>query len=281
MAAQTEETLLTTLLIASGKPYRDRAWSFLFAEGLVFALVGVAVTRVLVPTHSGVLGVVCAAVALAHRFNDLLAENSHDIYVAKKTSFESNWRTATRVLALFLGLFAAYVVTAVWLGENETVATFDFLIRTAGLRDDTILDRRFGEFLPLVEHNVIVLVSFFALSIVYWGYGAVLALAWNASVWGAVLTILVGRALGDSASPMLLSLTAAAAVMPHLLLEAVAYVLASLAGIFLSKGLSRYNLRDERIPSIARAVAVLLVGAFAAVVGAAALETVLPSALSS
>jgi uncharacterized membrane protein SpoIIM required for sporulation len=53
------------------------------------------------------------------------------------------------------------------------------------------------------------------------------------------------------------------ACLPHMALEAASYVLAGLAGVFLSKALLKYALESKRLESVIRSVALMLL--FAAV----------------
>jgi Stage II sporulation protein M len=276
MADEAESTFLTRLIALRGRSYREQPAWIIALEGLAFTVIGVFITSSLVAEHAGVLSVLCASTALAHRFRDLLDENRDNIYVHQLGSVKTNLRTASRVLAMFLGIVVAYALTTVWLGEEGTRATFRYFLDGVSIGDDSIVTRRFGSFGPLLAHNLAVLGSFFALSFVYWGYGAVLALAWNACVWGTTLTILVVRGAAASYPATEVAL-AALSVGPHLILEAVAYLLGGLAGIFCSKALSKYRLSDPVFRSVMRAVLVLLVVAALSLVTAAGAESLLAS----
>jgi hypothetical protein len=78
-----------------------------------------------------------------------------------------------------------------------------------------------------------------------------LALGWNAAVWAVVILILTLRGVRSSELPRVVSLTLAlGAVLPHLILESVAYIATSLAFLFASKGLSTYHTRDPRLRQV-------------------------------
>jgi len=99
-----------------------------------------------------------------------------------------------------------------------------------------------------------VLASFMVLALVYRSFGALLALTWNACVWGVVLTLLVARGISlTDGSTIVFVLVALLALLPHLVLEATAYVLGALAGIFLSKGLAKYEIETVEFKMVARA----------------------------
>ena len=72
-----------------------------------------------------------------------------------------------------------------------------------------------------------------------------------------------------------------AAMLPHLVLEATAYVLASLSAIFLSQGLFKYALADPILRSVARAALAIALAAAATLVVAGLLESTLPGLVLS
>ena len=116
-------------------------------------------------------------------------------------------------------------------------------------------------------------------------YGAMLVVAWNACVWTFVLTELTTRALPDGAASLWqtlsFSLLVLGAVLPHLLLEASAYVIASLAGIFVSKALVKYGPRDPAMAEIVQVAAVMVLLAATILVAAGLIESTWPSLVLS
>ena len=96
--------------------------------------------------------------------------------------------------------------------------------------------------------------------------------ATDACVWAIVIMMLALRGAASSELPRVVSVAlAVGAVLPHLLLESLAYVATSLAFLFASKALSTYHLRDPRLRRVLAASAVLFaIGCSALVFGAAA-----------
>ena len=90
----------------------------------------------------------------------------------------------------------AYSGVALWLGEAGTAHDFAFALEAAHAGSDDLFTRRYPGLVPLLGHNFSVLAAIVVLSVIYRTYGALLALAWNASVWGLVLTALSVRAVG-------------------------------------------------------------------------------------
>jgi hypothetical protein len=274
---KTSSTLLSEVAEPQAETKGLGAKAKLLAQGFFFTAVGVSLTHLAGFEQAGVLSIFLAAAALAEPYNELLAENRDAIWSGRETSWSANRRTAVGLLSLFLGMCLAFALTAAILGEVRMERTFGFAIETAGLRSDTILTRRFGSFQSLLGHNLVVLLSFATLALIYRGYGAVIALSWNAVIWSVVLTVLVQRGIGPSGvSPVLFVLVSTLSVLPHLALEALAFVIGSMAAIFISKGITKYGFRDPKLKLVAKACAALMTAAVIALIAAAAIERTLP-----
>ena len=170
-----------------------------------------------------------------------------------------------------------FVVATLLLGPAQAAHEFAFALRAADVSNDTLLGDRFGSVGSVgsvLAHNLVVAVALFLLAVVFRAYGALLALTWNAAVWGTVLTLLVERRAAQPDGPALPSaLLAVVAVFPHLVIEGAADVVVALAGIFASKGLLSYDLSDERLGRVLGAVLRLLLVAVIALGVAAIVET--------
>jgi len=268
---ESTHTLLSALSPDTLPSGRLRRGVRLFAEAVVHTLAAQLIAAWTGIPQSGFFSLFLSTAALSRRFDQLLDENRQAIYERKEPSPRVNARTAASLLALFLGMLTAYAGAALLIGEAHLRDDFGFVLEVAGLGSDTLSTRRFGSVPGLLLHNGLVLVTFFVLALVYRGYGALLALSWNACVWGMVLTLLAHRgAQASRLSGLLYVPLSAAAVLPHLLLEVVGYVLGSLAGIFLSKALARYRLDDPLVAEVSR-VAMVLLGLALGLLGAAAL----------
>jgi len=176
--------------------------------------------------ESGVIALFLASAVLTTRFERLL--------------MKGNWRAqAVDILMMFLGLLSGFVVLTLMMDRSELSDAFGFVIQLSNLGDGaTIYSRNFGNLQGLVRHNGTVLATVLVLAFVYRAYGAVLILGWNAAVWGLVLTTLVVQSAEHLSGSMLThGLLSAASVLPHLTLEAIAYVIGAIAAIGLSKGM--------------------------------------------
>lgn len=264
---QAEATLFSRLLAFDGG--ERPSWLWLVVEGLLLTLVGIQMARLLAGNAAGVVSVFLAAAALTHRAHALLLENRDDIHRHRLAPGVANRRSAGRLTALFAGIAAAYVVATALMGEDGAALRFGFVLEATGIGSDGLAGRRFGEFTGLLLHNLLVLGTFFVLSFLYRAYGALLAVAWNSATWGVALTLLVLRSSSRAEDPWLHAALAAAVLLPHLALEAFAYVLAALAGNFASRAVTRYAPADPLFRRVLR-TSVLLVATGAIALGVAA-----------
>ncbi len=249
----------------------------LWAEGLVYTACGLLIASAIQVPQAGFFAVFLAAAGLAGRLDGILDENRRAIFIARALPWRANRRAALDLLMLFLGVFSTFAGAALWLGEARLAGAFDFVAGTASLGRDSILTRPFASPLGLVIHNLLVLAVFFALSFVYRSYGAALVLCWNACAWGLVLAFLVRRGMVAShVHPAIFVAVSMLAVLPHLVLEASAYVTGALAAIFLSKAAFKYAPWEAVFRAVLRATSIMLAASVACVIAGAAVEATLP-----
>lgn len=269
---QTNQTLLPRLT----KPAQEtsvRRQLGLFAEGALYTGIGLIFMHASAAEQAGVFSIFLAAAALLGPFNALLTENREAIWDRGENPRRANGRTVAGVLAIFLGMFVAFAVAASIQGEARTAAAFRIALDAANINRDTILTRRFGSMGSLFVHNAWVLLTIVGLAFIYRSYGALLALTWNAALWAVVLCALVQRALASTeVGPLSFAVLSAAAIFPHLVLEALAYVTAALAAIFISKGIAKYGLGDPKLRKVVMAAGGLVLAAVAILLVAAAAE---------
>jgi hypothetical protein len=134
-----------------------------------------------------------------------------------------------------------------------------------------------GGFGVLLEHNLGLFGLSVLVALVFRAGGAMLILAWNASVWALVYAFLSRStvAFGESSVAKTL-LAAVVGVTPHLVLEASAYVVAAMVGIFTAKAFEKYGLRDERFARVMVASLSLVLAGMLLLVAAAAVEASWP-----
>lgn len=247
----------------------------LFLEASGLGVIALWLTQGWPARHAGILAVFLTAAGLLDRIHQLLDENREAHFVHQTSPGLANRRTAASLAALFLGVLATFAAWTVWQGEPSAWERFDFVLGSAELGASDIFDRRFGSWAAIVVDNLRAMLSIFLVTFLYQAFGAALVLTWNACMWAVVLAVLTLRASTLHPEGVVASGWAALAVVPHLVLEAVAYCLVALAAIFLSRSVLRYRIREPIMQDILRSSGVLLGVALLLVLAAAYLEQIL------
>lgn len=235
--------------------YRDGAPDppLLLLEGLLAALVGMAFALWLFPAEASLVAVFLAALTTGDSMHRLLERNRAEILERGRSPWNANMRLTRCVLALFLGALAGYAAFGLVLEPGQVQGAFSHQIEALGGQD--LLDLKFGHFSAIFVNNLYVLLFFFIIAIPFRQGGVMLAVAWNASVWGAAFGLLAWQWTEQGGpAPGRACLMVIASCLPHLLAEAGAYVMAGMAGLFLSKGLPKYDLESPVLASILRTV---------------------------
>ncbi|MFW5829296.1 MAG: stage II sporulation protein M [Planctomycetota bacterium] len=161
---------------------------------------------------------------------------------------EAVWR-ANRALAvelgsLFLGLAAGFALGPMLLGEQ---AYYQVLPGSQELADP-IARLDLAPLLEILVHNLRVYALFFLIGVVFRYMGILFAIIYNASQWGLVIGVsVVGQSIYQQDGGRLSGLLLVLCLLPHVLLEIVSYVLAAMAGVFISRLVGRYRLFSPRL----------------------------------
>ncbi|MEE2902209.1 MAG: stage II sporulation protein M [Myxococcota bacterium] len=253
----------------------------LFVEGILLSGMSFLVAEFLGFKESGIFAVFLTSAALSHRLDRLLQENRDNIWVHHATPWKANRLTAVSVLTVFLAVTVVFSGMAAFFDRNEVYQNFAFVLEMAGFNAEIELHRRFPTISGIIIHNLKVLVTVVALGFVYRSYGALLALVWNASVWGIIITLLLKDAYTKTSIPAFKYVTfSLTAFLPHLVLEAFSYILAALAAIFVSRGLSKYGFHERKLKQVLKAACLMVAVSTAVLVVAGLVEgTLAPNML--
>ena len=251
----------------------------LFAQALAFTTMGIGCGFLLFPGEASLIGVVLVAFSQAKVAEDLLDRNSSEIWGKLETPRRANIKLAAGLLVVFVGVFATYLLAVQLTPDHKLHELFDRQLGDFAAGSLTDID--FGTFPHLLRKNGIVFFGCYAFALIYRHAGMLLVLAWNASTWGVVFSWLaMNTADGQGASGLLGELARTlACILPHLILEAVAYVLVAMTGVFTSKAIAKYSLDSQEFLQVANAVLRIFGTAFAVLALAAAVEAWVAPAL--
>lgn len=116
-----------------------------------------------------------------------------------------------------------------------------------------------NQFSELLRFNFTVLFGGTVFSMLYRAGGLVTILAWNAINWSNSISSYVLE-ISDSVGTAFAALVSLS-LLPHLILEVVAYVIAGMVGIFISKAVFKYKILSDEFSQVAKACMVLLLAA--------------------
>ena len=242
-----------------------------FAAASASAGAGILAAALLFPQSTALVSVFLFVLAQAPVLGDLLDRNRHQIWVDEIPPRRANAELARAITVIFLAVLVAYGATALLASPDLVLRWFD--VHLAGYRRGTLRDIHFGTFEALAIHNGGVLVICFLSAVLYAHGGMLLVLAWNASLWGVVFGYLTRFTAATDPLGALGALgRALASILPHLLLEALAYIVAAMAGVFLYRGLRRHPVQTAAFRRVLVAVLRLLALAAVILVVAAAVE---------
>ena len=236
----------------------------LFVRSLALSGLGIGCGAMLFPSEASLVGVALFAFSQGKTVEALLDRNRDEIWGEIISPTRANIKLAMSLMVIFLGVFATYLFAVqVVAGHFNSLAPverlFDKQIGDFGAgRFEDIVFNRFG---LILKHNAGVLFACFSFALIYRHAGMLLVLAWNASVWGAVFSYLGLVATEDDGGLVASSLYPAIyvgktllCILPHLISEAVAYVLVAMAGVFTSLLLERHKVGSDSFMQVTRAV---------------------------
>ncbi len=250
----------------------------LLLEGVAGSILGTFFAWWLFPAEASLVSVFLAAILSTDSVERLLDRNRREIFELGMAPRRANARLALWFMALFAGCVAGFSVLGVVLPVQTVELLFAKQVAPYAAQSFSALS--FGSFDALLAHNSYVLLFFFAIAIPFRQGGVMLAVGWNASVWGATFGLLAQRWSGEGGPDLLEAwFRVLAACSPHMAAEAGGYVLSGFAGVFLSKALLKHDLDSLAMLSILKSVLSMLVIAFGVVAFGACWEAWVAPAL--
>lgn len=247
-----------------------------FVIAVLYSAVAVFFAHQLFPQQSSILAVALVTIIFVPFFQKLfeIEEKIEDLAAEKKISenFLQRHRKIIYVFsAYFLGIVMSMSFIHVFLGYEEV-----FSMQTKTIEGFTASATGYGNFERFFANNSRVMLLTFLLSTML-GAGAVLILAWNASViavYIGMLTKPLAAQVGGSAYLYTLPVGLGSIAL-HGIPEIVAYFIAGLAGGILSVGMIRERLGSREFKEILKDSLLLLCTAEILIFIAAGLEAFL------
>jgi len=240
----------------------------LLFEGAFAAVLGILFAAGLFPREASLFSVFLVSLSAHDSMERILNWNRWAIVKRGRPPAEANLRLILLLASIFTGTTIGWSAMGLTLAPNQVRALFSHQVSVQRV---LFPDIYFGDFISIFQHNLFVMLFFFIIALPFRRGGVMLAIAWNASVWGATFGVMA-REWASAEGLRLISTwpRVMAAVVPHMTLEATAYVLAGLAGVFWSRGIERHDLTSESLGNVTKVVTVMMViGAVLVALGAA------------
>lgn len=225
----------------------------LYVEAIILTIISVYVSFLFVAAESGILSLCLVAGALTPRINQILDLNRHNIWVAKKGPIQANRKSVVSLISLALGVFLGFFIVA-FAADPEVISRRFGTILTLILMDSHMIEWDFNFQSSLYGHTVGFLAAMM-LAFLYKAFGAMLVITLNTCGWAIYLVQLLKRGAADvDVTSVMYYLSAIVTFLPHMFFVFAAYVIISMAAIFLSKGLVRYAITEKRFYKVVLAV---------------------------
>ena len=257
----------------------ERKSRFAFLLGTSYSAVGLLIAATLFPSDPALVALAFTALLLLPELDKIFSiEERQEHMDRKKVSWKEllkdDWDVIKIYLFLFFGVFFVYLAGSMLLPSLTANELFreQLEIRGAGLSETLSGQAVFtsSTFWDLLSNNFLVLVAIFIIALLT-GDGGVFLLIWNASVWGTIFGVTARSAAEFSSVFSLLPLSLILlAVIPHTIIESLAYILANISGGIISKDVLLEKFESKRFLKVLRfnlylliaALVVLLIGAF-------------------
>ncbi len=249
----------------------------LFAEAFAVSLVSIGMAWLVFSAASGLIAVFLVSIGMQQSFSLLLDVNRRDIYEGRLTAYAANAHIVSALVVVFLGCFTAFSIVAWSLPSSGLRMVFATQLELSPLRALDLTGLSMGHFGRLFQRNLAVFGLCLLVSSVFRSGGAMLILAWNASVWALSYTFLSRTTIVLGAATLEETLVAViGGITPHLVLEAAAYTTAALVGIFAAKAVEKYHWSSPEFRRVGIAVLLLIVAGVLMLAAGAAAESVWP-----
>lgn len=238
----------------------------LYVISILHSIFALMVAIILFPSASGLVSLFLLTFGLLGIFDRILLENKEAIWERKENPNEVNLRTALHIMAIFLGVLTYYFFVVSYLPKDVSLRQLAKQLEGALT---TLSPEKFAATSVILKNNITVLYLFFFFSICYRA-GALFVIIWNASVWGATFGFFtkIWYSL-DFLQIAINLLKLAVTVLPHLLLEAVGYILAAMSGLFFSKAARKYSIDSDPFRQVLQAsISLILLSSVMIFVGA-------------
>ncbi len=245
--------------------------SFAFLLGIGHTIIGLFLAIMIFREDPALIAIGITSLLLLPSLYKLTS--SAELTQKKQPTFwkviKTNFPMMKIYIFLFFGIFFTFVFFSIALPKLATSHLFKQQL--AVLAGGATFSG--GLFWHLLTWNLQVLFLCFIISLIA-GNGAILFIAWNASVWGTVFgTLAKTAAVTLGGSSIIILILILLSVFPHMFLEGLSYIVATVSGSIMSDGLSKEKFFSKEMIQILKYNGLLLLTALGILLLACLVET--------
>jgi uncharacterized membrane protein SpoIIM required for sporulation len=230
---------------------------YAFLMGIGYSILGIIAAMLIFPQSPGIAAIAFTSLLILPSITKLISIEANEAAREQKFNIRQLFWEHGDILKiyvfLFLGILLSFAFFSIVWPQLATSAIFSqqaSIFGTLGTGKATAAASAGSFFWGLLKNNLLVLIVCLVLSLIY-GTGAIFILTWNASVWGVVFGLIAKNSASVAgANPFWIFLLTFVAVFPHLILEALSYILAAVSGGVVSKAVIREKIFSTRFNQI-------------------------------
>lgn len=232
----------------------EKKGRYAFLLGIIYSIIGILIASILFPGDPALVAVAITSMLLLPELYKIFSIEERQEGLAQKITLSEIWQIDMDVvklyISLFLGILLVYAAATIIMPSLDANTLF---------REQ--LEIRYGQgfsgsatggifsgalFMDLLSNNFLVLMACFILALLA-GDGAIFLITWNASVWGTIFGLTAKNAsMYLGANPFAVFGIIMLVVFWHMIIEAISYFLAAIAGSVISKDVLSENFASER-----------------------------------
>ncbi|MFH1072647.1 MAG: stage II sporulation protein M [Nanoarchaeota archaeon] len=250
-----------------GARWLEKKSGITFLLGFIYAELGIISAILIFPEDPSLISIGFISLLILPSLNQLLSMETNQNLREKKLSLRLLFKDHSDILkvyaCLFLGILLAYGLFALLLPNQNTEKLFstqlDMYYQNRGEAKTAVVGSAFGmfntacsgkscEFFSILLNNLKVVLVCLIFSLVY-GAGSILFLTWNASVWGTIFGYVTKKSQYIIYNLYYFT-TTMISVFPHMITEAMSYLMAVFAGGIISKAVIREKFDSKKFDHV-------------------------------
>ena len=233
----------------------EQKTKYAFLMGISYSILGIVAAMLIFPQDPGIAAIAFTSLLILPSLTRLISIEENEAAREQKFNIRQLiWEHGDIIriyVFMFLGILVSFAFFSIVWPQLATSAIFSQQAGIFGYITGNATAMSAGSFFwGLVKNNLLVLIVCLVLSLVY-GTGAIFILTWNASVWGVVFGLMAKNSSAVAGTnPFWAFILLLIAVFPHLVLEALSYILAAVSGGVISKAVIREKIFSNRFNQI-------------------------------